>query len=321
MIYPNFQSRGFSRRSIVALGLVTLLFSFLPRTLAQTGTPLRLSSDSLPKPGVPRGRIMERSWNDSKIFPGTTRSWWIYVPAQYQRDKPACVMVFQDGYAFVGRDEGSFRTPVVFDNLIAEGAMPVTIGIFVNPGNRPPSPAEKARLEAEGKPIPRPNRSVEYDTVSDRYARFLLEEIIPAVASEYNLSNNPDDRAICGNSSGGICAFSVAWSRPEAFRKVVIHIGSFTNIRGGQVYPQLVRQAERKPLRVFLQDGANDLRNEFGCWPAANLAMASALAEKGYDYRFVWGDGAHETTPGGSIFPTTLRWLWRDQTGMKRSSP
>ena len=273
---------------------------------------LHLGPDSLPHSGVPQGRIIERTWSDSKIYPGTSRSWWIYVPAQYQPGRPACVMIFQDGFAFVSRDQGSFRAPVVMDNLIQQGAMPVTIGIFINPGNRPPTPEEKARMEAQGRPIPKPNRSIEYDTVSDRYARFLLEEILPAVAAEYALSNRPEDRALCGNSSGAICAFTAAWQRPDAFRKVVSHIGSFTNIRGGNVYPELVRQTPPKPLRVFLQDGAADLRNEFGCWPAANLALASALAERGYDFKFVWGDGGHEQAPGGSIFPATLRWLWRD---------
>jgi enterochelin esterase family protein len=260
-----------------------------------------LGPDSQVKPGVPQGKVETRQWTESKIYPGTTRDWAIYVPAQYDKAKPANVMVFQDGMGMVKAD-GQYRVPVVFDNLIASGEMPVTIAIFINPGTFPPAdPKQKGRS----------NRSFEYDSLGDLYARFLLEEILPEVSKEYNLTTDPEGRAIGGNSSGGICAFTVAWEKPDAFRKVVSHIGSFTNIRGGHVYPALVRKTAKKPLRVFLQDGSNDLDNQFGNWPLANQDMAAALKFAGYDYKFVLGEGTHNGKHGAAMFPDTMRWLWR----------
>jgi enterochelin esterase family protein len=265
-----------------------------------------LGADSQVRADVPHGKVTQMpAWTDSKIFPGTTRDWWIYVPTQYSNNKPAAVMVFCDGGGFVKAD-GQFRAPVVFDNLIAKGEMPVTIGIFIQPGTFPTSnPKEKARS----------NRSFEYDSLGDLYARFLLEEILPHVAKDYNLTNNPDERAICGNSSGGICAFTVAWEKPDAFRKVVSHIGSFTNIRGGHIYPALIRKTDKKPIKVFLQDGKNDLDNQFGNWPLANQDMAAALKFSGYEYQFILGEGTHNGKHGAAMLPDTLRWLW--QTGAK----
>lgn len=261
-----------------------------------------LGPDSQVQKDVPQGKVTQMPpWTNSKIYPGTTRDWWLYVPAQYKADTPANVMVFCDGGGFV-KPDGQFRAPVVFDNLIAKGEMPVTIGIFINPGVFPTSnPKEK----------PRSNRSFEYDSLGDQYARFLLEEILPEVSKTYKLTDKPEGRAICGNSSGGICAFTVAWERPDAFRKVVSHIGSFTNIRGGHVYPALVRKAEKKPIKVFLQDGKNDLDNQFGNWPLANQDMAASLKFAGYDYKFVLGEGTHNGKHGASMLPDTLRWLWK----------
>ncbi|MDB6005876.1 MAG: esterase, partial [Prosthecobacter sp.] len=234
-----------------------------------------LGPDSQVKEGVPQGKVTQMpAWANSKIYPGTTRDWWVYVPAQYKAETPANVMVFCDGGGFV-KNDGQFRVPVVFDNLIAKGEMPVTIAIFINPGVFPTTnPKEK----------PRSNRSFEYDSLGDLHARFLIEEILPEVSKSYKLTEDPEGRAICGNSSGGICAFTVAWERPDAFRKVVSHIGSFTNIRGGYVYPALIRKTEKKPLKVFLQDGKNDLDNQFGNWPLANQDMAASLKFAGYDY-------------------------------------
>ena len=262
----------------------------------------QLGKDSMRQEGVPQGKVTEHDWKTRQIYPGTERKNWIYVPAQYDGSKPACVMVFQDGQGFMG-ETGQYRVPVVFDNLIHKGEMPVTIAIMINPGVIPPAAADAQ---------PRRNRSYEYDRVSDDYARFLFDEILPEVSKTYKLTDDPDGRAICGNSSGGICAFSVAWHRPDAFRKVVSHIGSFTNIQGGHVYPALIRKFEKKPLRVFLQDGSSDLDNMFGNWPLANQEMAAALKYSGYDYKFVFGDGGHTGKHGGSIFPDTLRWVWRD---------
>lgn len=263
----------------------------------------QLGPDSQRKEGVPQGTVIQHTFADSKIFSGTSREYYIYVPQQYDPQTPAKVMVFQDGHAYVN-ETGQFRVPVVFDNLIHAGEMPVVIGIFINPGHRGDSKIES--------PWRSNNRSVEYDTLSDDYARFLLEEMLPLVGQEYNLSQKAEDRAICGISSGGICAFTVAWQRPDAFSKVLSHIGSFTNIRGGHVYPALIRKTERKPIRVFLQDGENDLDNQHGNWWLSNLQMEKALAFKEYDYKFVGGVGAHNGTHGGAILPDSLRWLWRE---------
>jgi enterochelin esterase family protein len=261
----------------------------------------KLGPDSQRQEGVPVGTVTKGSWTSEKVFPGTVRDYWVYVPAQYNSEKPAAVMVFQDGGGYVS-EKGSQRVPVVFDNLIHSGEMPVTIGIFINPGVIPP--AEKGQK-------PRRNRSFEYDTLSDQYATFLIEEILPAVGKDYNLTDDPEMRAICGISSGGICAFTAAWERPDVFRKVLSHVGSFTNIRGGHVYPALIRKTERKPLRVFLQDGENDLDNLHGSWPISNQQMAAALKFSSYDYTFLFGDGGHNHRHGGAILPDSLRWLWR----------
>ena len=261
----------------------------------------KLGPDSMRKDGVPQGTVTKHKW-ESKIFAGTVRDYWVYVPAQYRADKPACVMVFQDGGGYVSTN-GTYRVPNVFDNLIAKHEMPVTIGIFINPGEIPAT--------EPGKPSTK-NRSFEYDTLSDQYARFLLEEILPEVAKNYNLATNAASRAIGGASSGGICSFTVAWERPDAFSKVLSHVGSFTNIRGGHVYPALIRKTPHKDIRVFLQDGSGDLDNQFGNWPLANQEMAAALRFAKYDYEFVFGDGAHNGKHGGAILPDSLRWLWRD---------
>jgi len=287
---------------------MNLLAAFLLSPLALAGdADYKLSPDSQPKDGVPRGKVTKREWK-SEVFPGTVRNYWVYVPAQYDGSKPACVMVFQDGGAYV-KEDGDFRAPIVFDNLIHEGAMPVTIGIFIDPGEIPAKEGEKAVR----------NRSFEYDTLSGQYAKFLLEEILPAVGKEYKLTGEASGRAICGISSGGICAFTVAWQRPDAFSKVLSHVGSFTNIRGGHVYPALIRKTDPKPIRVFLQDGSGDLDNQHGNWPLANQEMAAALKFAKYDYRFEYGTGAHSGKHGGAILPESLRWLWRDHRAEKKA--
>ena len=260
-----------------------------------------LGADSKRKDGTPVGKVTRHS-HKSVVFPGTERDYWVYVPAQYDGSAPAAVMVFQDGKWYVN-EKGQFRATVVFDNLIHSGEMPITIGIFINPGV---VPAAKEGAKA------RRNRSFEYDTLSDQYVRFLLEELIPAVAKDYKLTRDPKMRAIAGISSGGICAFTAAWERPDYFHKVVSHVGSFTNIRGGHVYPSIIRKTERKNIRVFLQDGANDLDNLHGNWPLANNQMAAALKFSKYDFGFVFGEGGHNGRHGGAILPDTLRWLWRD---------
>ena len=262
----------------------------------------KLGPDSKPQEGVPQGEIIEGEFVGKTIYPGTVRDFWIYVPQQYDASKPACLMVFQDGGGYVN-PKGHSRVPVVFDNLIHKKEMPVTIGVFLNPGVIPPAVSGAK---------PRKNRSFEYDTLSDQYSRFLLEEVLPMVESKYNISKNPDHRATCGISSGGICAFTVAWERPDQFHKVLSYVGSFTNIRGGHAYPSMIRKTDKKPLKVFLQEGKNDLDNLHGSWPLANQRMASALEFAGYEYKFVFGDGGHNGRHGGAILPDALRWLWSD---------
>lgn len=259
----------------------------------------KLGPDSQEQPDVPKGKVTKHSW-ESAVFPGTVRDYFVYVPSQYDAKQPACVMVFQDGKSYADL-KGSFRAPIVFDNLIHKKELPVTIGIFINPGVIPGS-GDKKDVK---------NRSFEYDTLSDQYARFLEKEILPEVGKSCNLRQDAAGRGIGGISSGGICAFTVAWERPDLFSKVLSHVGSFTNIRGGDVYPGRIRKTPTKPIRVFLQAGANDLDNEHGNWPLGNQQMALALKFKKYDYRFEYGTGAHNGKHGGAILPESLRWLWR----------
>ena len=252
---------------------------------------------------VPHGTVTQMPPWESKIFEGTIRDWWVYVPAQYKAEKPAAVMVFQDGKGYVST-KGNWRVPIVFDNLIARGEMPATIAILIDPGQ------DKTKAKVNGKSS---NRSLEYDSLGDRYARFLLEEILPEVSKQWKLTDDPERRAICGASSGAICAFTVAWERPDQFRKVLSTIGTYTNIRGGNAYPSLIRKTERKPLRVFLADTSGDLDNQFGNWPLANKQMDAALRYMNYDVRFDFAEGySHSSLHGGSIFPEALKWLWRD---------
>ncbi|CAK9037468.1 4-beta-D-xylan xylanohydrolase Z) [Durusdinium trenchii] len=293
-------------RPLRACVVLALLLGLASLSAAEEEQRYEHGADSQRHEGVPRGKVTEHQWLDSKVFPGTVRRYYVYVPAQYTPDKPAALMVFQDGHAYI-KEDGDMRVPVVFDNLIHAGDMPVTIGVFVDPGHKkdqlPPEPGWRPQPE---------NRSVEYDTLSADYAELLLSEILPEVAKEYRFTDDPEGRAICGMSSGGICAFTVAWERPDAFRKVLSHIGSFTNIRGGDAYPGIIRKADKRPLRVFLQDGSNDLDNEHGNWPLGNQQMAAAFAFRDYDYKFVYGAGAHNGNHGGAILPDSLRWLWRD---------
>jgi enterochelin esterase-like enzyme len=266
--------------------------------------------DSSPQPGVPRGTISDHVWTTSRVFPGTKRRYWIYVPAQYVPSQPASLMVFQDGHAWLDPD-GDMHATIVFDNLIHRGEMPVTIGVFVDPG------IFRAELPVKLSWDPKPeNRSVEYDTLSDAYAEFLLTEILPQVEERYAITDDPDQRAIGGMSSGGTCAFTVAWERPDAFRRVLSYLGSFTDIRGGHGYPDLIRQTAKKPLCVFLQAATRDINWNApdDNWFSANLMVAAALAERGYDLRLVVGDGGHDANHGGAILPDALRWLWRRET-------
>lgn len=258
--------------------------------------------DSKRHDGVPKGMITKHAWK-STIFNGTIREYYLYVPAQYDPNKAAALMVFQDGHAYIN-ETGDFRVPIVFDNLIHKKDIPVIIGLFINPGH--------IGSELPENPFRASNRSIEYDTLNDTYVLFLIEELIPEISKTYNISPNPKMKAICGLSSGGICAFTAAWERPEYFSKVMSHFGSFTNIRGGHNYEAMIRKTPQKPIKVYLQDGSNDLNNEHGNWWLANQQMASSLEYKLYDYTFVTGTGAHDGKHGGSVLPEALKWLWND---------
>jgi sugar lactone lactonase YvrE/enterochelin esterase-like enzyme len=260
-----------------------------------------LHRDSQRQEGVPRGTVTSHRLTSSKVYPGTQRDYFIYVPAQYTKEQPAALMVFQDGRNYI-REDGQWRVPTVLDNLIHRGEMPVTIGIFVNPGVVEGGEGAQDRF----------NRSFEYDTVSDRYATFIIDEILPLLAQQYSITDDPNLCGIAGSSSGAIAAFGVAWHRPDRFRRVLSTIGTFVGLRGGNEYPTLIRKSEPKPIRIFLQDGRNDLNIYGGSWWHANLTMLSALQWAGYDVKHEWGDGAHNGKHGGAILPDAMRWLWAD---------
>jgi sugar lactone lactonase YvrE/enterochelin esterase-like enzyme len=252
---------------------------------------------------VPKGEVLKFSFENSKVFPGTFREYWVYIPAQYSPDKPACVYVNQDGV--------QWNAPAVFDQLIAAKEMPVTIGVFIQPG-RVKALDGKAALD-------RFNRSFEYDGLGDGYARFLLDELLPDVETKkasygrvIKLSKNANDRAIGGSSSGAICAFTAAWERPDAFSRVFSAIGTYVGLRGGNEYSTLIRKVEPKPLRIFLEDGSNDLNIYGGDWWMANQAMERSLVFAGYEVNHAWGDGGHNGKHGTEVFPDAMRWLWKN---------
>jgi len=251
---------------------------------------------------VPKGEVTKYTFEQSKIFPGTTRDYWVYVPKQYDPAKPACVHVNQDGV--------QFNAPAVFDQLIAVKEMPVTIGVFIMHGR-----VKSANDQA----LDRFNRSYEYDSLGDNYVRFLLDELLPDVEKQttsdgrpIRLSKDGNDRSIGGTSSGAICAFTAAWERPDAFRRVFSGIGTYVGLRGGNIYPTLVRKYEPKPLRVFLQDGSNDLNIYGGDWWMANQEMERALVFAGYEVNHEWGDGPHNGQHATKLFPEAMKWLWKD---------
>jgi sugar lactone lactonase YvrE/enterochelin esterase-like enzyme len=252
----------------------------------------------------PKGEVTKYTFAKSEIFPGTVRDYWIYVPKQYDPARPACLYVNQDGI--------QYNAPAVFDELIAKKEMPVVIGVFVTPG-RVKATADTA--------LDRFNRSFEYDGLNDNYARFLLEELLPEVETKttadgrpIKLSKDAKDHAIAGASSGGICAFTAAWERPDAFRRVFSTIGSYADLRGGNVYPELVRKTEPKPIRVFLEDGSSDLNIYAGDWWMSNQEMERALTFAGYEVEHAWGEGGHDGKHATAIFPDAMRWLWKDWT-------
>ncbi|MDR1171371.1 MAG: SMP-30/gluconolactonase/LRE family protein [Bacteroidales bacterium] len=294
--------------------IFTLLIVFGSFTLYAQDIPnARFPFDPARKQPVEdrKGEVFEREFADSKIYPGTKRKYWVYVPAAYAPDKPACL--------YTGMDGISFDAPTVFDNLIESGEMPVTIGVFVQSGTVYDSNNEVIRY----------NRSNEFDKTDDTFARFLIEELLPDAEKQQTadgrpvrFSGDPNDRAIAGNSSGAICAFTAAWNRPDVWSRVFSAIGTYVPMRGGNEYPALIRKTEPKPLRIFLQDGEKDTWNPlFGSWFDANLNMQSALSFAGYEMTHAWGTGGHDGNHAHEIFPDVMRWLWKGWPAKVQSGP
>ena len=311
------------------LSTAGLVLSAAQGPAARTPGDYPLSPDSLAQPDVPKGRLIGPTLFRSRVIRGTVRQYWIFVPAQYSASRPANVLVFQDGQRAIN-PQGLLRVPQVLENLIHKKDIPVTIGIFITPGQRGDEyPA------ALGTSNPN-NRAAEYDSLSDAYTRFIVDEMLPEVARSYTLTTSAAGRAIGGASSGAICAFTVAWQRPDVFRNVISLIGSYTSIGfrpasdgqpmqpGGDLYPTLIRKTPIRPIKIFLQDGSADLDNDHGNWFLANQQMVAALAYANraadmrqiagprYEVRHEWGDGAHSDAHGGALLPDILRWIWND---------
>jgi enterochelin esterase-like enzyme len=313
-----FPSAAPSRRLAILCSILLALAGTAKLNAAAVDNLYKLGPDSMPQEGVPQGKVTEWVQLPSEAYPGTLHDYCVYVPAQYDGRTPASLMIFQDGQAFL-RATGDYRVPIVFDNLIYRREMPVTIAVFINPGRRPDQPVASASDWGDRST----NRPQEYNSLDDKYARVIVDELLPVLNKQYKISSKPEDRGIGGASSGAIAAFTVAWHRPDQFSKVLSTIGSFVNLRGGHVYPDRIRETARKPIRIYLQDGANDNRGMRGegaaakynaerDWYAQNRKMVAALTEKGYDVNYSWGIGSHSGKHGGAIFPDMLRWLWRD---------
>lgn len=278
------------------------------------------------QPGVPSGTLSPKIIHTSKVYDGMKSEYWIYVPAQYKPETPAALMVFQDGGGYIDRNSDHAALNVI-DNLIAEKKIPVMICVFINPGDITASPGTptynfvKTYSDKWQRTLKDSMRSALYDTVSDRYVRYLRDEVLPEVAAKYNIRKDAYSRAITGLSSGGICAFNAAWQMPDQFSRVISWIGSFAGIQwkedpavfdGGQDYPDKVLREPKRNIRVWLQDGSNDLQLRYGDWPLANLRMANALKLKDYDFHFSFGGGTHNPAHGAAEFPEEMVWLWRD---------
>lgn len=304
-------SDGAARHFIGVLALTLAAASF-GVAHAQRGRPsepnydafYELGPDSLVRRGVPKGEVTGPFALATDVFPGVTHDVWVYVPAQYDPDSDVSLMVFNDGATYL-KPDGYYRAVNVLDNLIYRGEIPVMIAAFIDPGKR-----------ADGTSV----RQEQYDPVNDRYARVIVDELLPRLYANYNISRDADRHGIAGWSSGAIAAFTVAWQRPDHFRKVLSGIGTFVDLAGGHVYPELVRAGEKKPIRIFMIDGRNDNRGpsadgEYDVnrdWFYQNVRLKDALVEKGYDVNYAWGIGVHSHDMGGAMLPEMMRWLWRD---------
>ncbi|HUK43651.1 MAG TPA: alpha/beta hydrolase-fold protein [Candidatus Bathyarchaeia archaeon] len=286
-----------------------------PAETVNTDVYYKLAPDAIPQEGVPKGEIRGPFTLPSHVYPGTQHTYWVYVPAQYDPAISASLMIYNDGQAFMDPD-GDVHAQVVMDNLIYRREIPTMIGVFINPGRRPDQPEPTLQNWGDRDT----NRPTEYNTVDDRYARVIVDELLRVLEKDYNISKDPERRGIGGSSSGAIAAFTVAWQRPDQFRKVLSNVGSFTNIRGGDAYPDIIRKTEKKPIRIFLVDGRNDNRalrpdgsyDQRRDWFYQNVRMEQALTEKGYDVNYSWGIGRHGQKMLQTVFPEMMRWLWRD---------
>ncbi len=275
----------------------------------------KLGPDSLPQDGVPKGEIRGPFTLPGDAYPGTQHTYWVYVPAQYDPAVPASLMIYNDGQAFLN-PYGDMRAQNVMDNLIFRRELPVMIAVFINPGRRPDQPEPNAQEWGDKTT----NRPTEYNSLDDKYARVIVDELLPVLYKQYNISKEPEQHGIGGSSSGAIAAFTVAWQRPDQFRIVLSNVGSFVDLRGGNAYPEIIRKSEKKPIRIFLCDGRNDNRgvrngnayNEAVDWFLQNVRMEEALAAKSYDLNYAWGMNKHGQKMGGAILPDMMRWLWRD---------
>jgi enterochelin esterase-like enzyme len=277
----------------------------------------RLGPDSFPQDGVPKGEVRGPFVIQSQVFPGTAHTYWVYVPAQYDPSVPVALMIFQDGQGFKETSaDGEYRAPNVLDNLIYRHEIPVMIAVFIDPGKTPQQP----------EPYPgdwgdrSTNRPTEYNTPNDKYSHVICDELLPALYKDYNISKDPDMHGIGGSSSGAIAAFGVAWFRPDEFHKVLSVVGSFVDIRGGQVFADWVAANDKKPIRIFMVDGRNDHRglgvdgtyNQNRDWFYQNVRLMRALTAKGYDVNYSWSMNLHGNKYGGPMLPDMMRWLWRD---------
>ena len=315
----------------VLLAVLGIVCSVNAEELAKHDSPIHatysFTADSLERADIKRGKLEGPFEFHSTVFKNTVRRYWIYVPAKYNPKKPPNLLVFQDGQRAVN-PKGSLRIPTVLDNLIHKGDIPVTLGVFITPGNVSEHYPDNLGMDNPD------NRAAEYDSLSDGYTKFLIDELLPEVAKRYRFSENPKQRIIGGTSSGAICAFTVGWYKPESFGNIISMIGSYTSIGyqpakagqpmqpGGDLYPGMIRKSAIRPLRIFLQDGSNDINNEHGNWFLANQQMLSSLewananadklglAGARYDISHVWGEGGHSDQHGGVLLPNMLRWFW-----------
>lgn len=302
-------------RLLATLCLFATLAFAQPPADFNPDTLYKLSPDAEVQPGIPTGEIRGPFTLPSQAYPGTQHTYWVYVPAQYDPAVPASLMIYNDGQAFMN-PTGDVRAQVVMDNLIYRRELPVMIAVFINPGRRPDQPEPNPKEWGDRTT----NRPTEYNTLDDKYARVICDELLPALNKDFNISKDPARRGIGGSSSGAIAAFTVAWQRPDQFHLVLSNVGSFTNLRGGDAYPDLIRKEEKRPIRIFLADGRNDNRalrpdgtyDQRLDWFYQNVRMLKALTDRGYEVNHVFGISRHGQAMLRTMFPDMMRWLWRD---------